>query len=349
MSSNAPTPHPSIGRRSSDLRAGVIGAGRMGSHHARVYASLTGRCVLAGVHDPDLERAASLARRWDARAYDDVEELLESVDVVSIASPSRLHVVHARLALERGVDVLVEKPLALTAEDGRELQRIAEAHDWDPVVQVGHIEHFNPAVRELRKLLSGHQVLALAVERLGPADGRIDDTDVIHDLMLHDVHVLLTLVDASLSAAHAVGRSIKGDGPTDYAVANLLFEDGVIATLSASRITQDKVRRMSVSTAEAHITVDYLQRTVNVCRLTDLRADGGAGSYRQESVVERIFVPMEEPLVAQLQSFLSAVRERRAPEVPLAAGVRCLEVVEALGQQVSRGARRTRRALARAA
>jgi predicted dehydrogenase len=322
----------------------------MGSHHARVYAALTGRCVLAGVHDPAEERGQTLARRWDARAYADVEELLDDVDVVSIASPSRLHSTHARLALERGVDVLVEKPLAVTAEDGRELQRLVEELPWRPVAQVGHIEHFNPAVRELRKLISGHEILAIAVERLGPDDGRIDDADVITDLMLHDVHVLLTLVDSPLVEAHAVGRSVRGAGPADYAVANLVFDGGLIATLSASRITQDKVRRIAVSTAEAHITVDYLHRSVNVCRMTNLTAgDGDAGTYRQESVVERIFVPIEEPLVAQLQSFLAAVRDRRPPEVPLATGVRCLEVVEALREQAEAPARRAEPALATAA
>ncbi len=162
----------------------------MGSHHARVYAALTGACTLAGVYDPDAARAAALAERWDARAYASLEEMLNDIDVVSIASPSSMHFHHTALALEHGLDVLVEKPLSLTVENATMLERMAALRPATPVVQVGHIEHFNPAIVELRKLLAEYPPIAIDMQRLGPFDGRNDDTDVVQDLMLHDIHVL---------------------------------------------------------------------------------------------------------------------------------------------------------------
>src|SRR4051795_7497925 len=165
----------------------------MGSHHARVYAALTGACTLGGVYDPDAERSTALASRWDARSYETLEDMLRDVDVVSIASPSSLHFHHTALALEHGLDVLVEKPLALTVENAQMLERMASLRPSKPIVQVGHIEHFNPAIVELRKLVAEHDPIAIDMHRLGPFDGRIADTDVVQDLMLHDIHVLTTL------------------------------------------------------------------------------------------------------------------------------------------------------------
>ena len=324
------------------LRAGVIGVGKMGAHHARVYSSLAGHCRLAAVYDPDAERAAALAGQFGAHAAASLDELLETVDVVSIASPTRFHCEQALVALERGADVLIEKPAAATVKDARRLERAAARIERGPIVQVGHIEHFNPAVRELQKILAEEDVIAIEMQRLGPHDPRGDDIDVVQDLMLHDVHVLLTLVDAPLADVQAVGRPARmGDPTLDYCVANLVFENGVIATLSASRVTEEKIRRLTASTRSAHVTVDYNQRTIAVNRLAKLRDDHETSrTYRQESVVERVFVPMEEPLVAQLRSFLECAAGRRAPEVSLADGVRCLEVVEAVRTQVEAGARR---------
>jgi predicted dehydrogenase len=309
----------------------------MGSHHARVYAALTGACTLAGVFDPDAERASTLARRWDSKAYPTLEDMLREVDVVSIASPSSLHFHHTALALEHGLDVLVEKPLATTVENARMLERMASLRPKDPIVQVGHIEHFNPAIVELRKLVATHEPIAIDMQRLGPFDGRISDTDVVQDLMLHDIHVLTTLADSPLVRVQASGRRVRSDEHTDYAVATFVFEDGLIANLSASRVTEEKIRRLTVTSSDAHITLDSMNRSLELSRWTSLR-DSGAGDsagYRQESVLERVFVPIEEPLVAQIQSFLRCVRDRTAPEVPLRAGTACLQIVDAVRECIA--------------
>jgi predicted dehydrogenase len=308
----------------------------MGSHHARVYAALTGACTLAGVFDPDADRAATVAERWESQAYTSLESLLEDVDVVSVASPSSLHFHHTALALEHGLDVLVEKPLSLTVENARMLERIASLRPDRPVVQVGHIEHFNPAIRELRKLLGEYEPIAIDMQRLGPFDGRIADTDVVQDLMLHDIHVLMSVARSPLVRVQASGRRVRSEEHTDYAVATFVFESGLIATLSASRVTEEKIRRLTVTADDAHITLDSMQRSLELSRWTSLRgAAGGSGGYRQESVLERVFVPIEEPLVAQIQSFLQCVRERSTPEVPLGMGTACLEVVDAVRDCIS--------------
>lgn len=309
----------------------------MGSHHARVYGALTGGCELAGVYDPDEARAAELADRWNTVMYPTIEALLDAVDVVSIASPSGLHVEHALLALERSVDVLIEKPVSLASEEARRLQGIVADLPWSPIVQVGHIEHFNPAIREVRKLLAEQELVAIDLQRLSAYDGRIGDADVVQDLMLHDIHVLLSVAGAPVRRIHAEGRRVRSESRDDYAVASLVFEDGLIATLSASRVTEEKIRRMTATTTESHVTVDYLRRTIEASRWTSLRPDPDRSSaYRQECVVERFFVPTEEPLVAELSSFLECVRDRRAPEVGLEMGIRCLEVVEAVQDEIAR-------------
>jgi predicted dehydrogenase len=309
----------------------------MGSHHARVYAALTGACALAGVYDPDADRASTLAKRWDAKAYATLEDMLREVDVVSVASPSSLHFHHTALALEHGLDVLVEKPLSTTVENARMLERMATLRPQKPVVQVGHIEHFNPAIVELRKLVAEHPPIAIDMQRLGPYDGRNSDTDVVQDLMLHDIHVLTTLADSPLVRVQASGRRVRSDEHTDYAVATFVFESGLIATLSASRVTEEKIRRLTVTASDAHITLDSMNRSLELSRWTSLRGSAGGDSagYRQESVLERVFVPMEEPLVAQIQSFLRCVRDRTAPEVPLRSGTACLQIVDAVRECVA--------------
>ena len=326
------------GRRKTDpIPVGVIGAGNMGSHHVRTYGSLGGICELRGIFDLDAERCRAVAKQFDTRPFTSVEELLGEVRAVSICTPSALHVEHALQALRASVDVLIEKPVALTVEHAQALRDTVAGCARRPVVQVGHIEHFNPAVREVAKLLEGERMVALELQRLSPFDGRIIDADVVQDLMLHDVHVLLALAgERALAEVHAVGRRVHSPELDDYAVATLTFEGGLIGTLVASRVTEEKIRRLSATTEQSHVTVDYLRRTVERCRSTHLELDGGGSrTYRQESLLERVFVPIEEPLVAQLRSFLQCVRERAIPEVGLDMGIRCLSVVQAIRDSIA--------------
>lgn len=320
-----------------------MGAGTMGSHHVRSYSMLAGQCELVGLYDSNAAQAAAVAEKFSVPALESPEQLLALVDAVSICTPSALHVEHATAALAAGLDVLIEKPLALDLGEALGLEAYVREAARDRVVQVGHIEHFNPAVREVAKLLADERVVALELQRLSPYDGRISDADVVQDLMLHDIHVLLEFAAGrELARVHAVGRNVRSPAAADYAVAVLTFSDGLIGTLVASRVTEEKIRRISATTEDAHVTVDYLRRTVERCRSTRLDGDwGGSRTYRQESTLERIFVPIEEPLVAQLRSFLDCVRARRAPEVGLETGLRCLSVVEAIRGSIARAGERS--------
>src|SRR3954453_9011793 len=308
----------------------------MGSHHARVYAALTGACTLAGVDDPDTVRAATVASRWDARSYETLEDMLRDVDVVSIASPSSLHFHHTALALEHGLDVLVEKPLALTVENAQMLERMGSLRPTKPVVQGGHTEHLTPGIGNPHKLGRESPPIAIDMQRLGPFDGRNPDMDVVQDLMLHDIHVLITVAGSPLVRVQAAGRRVRNEEHTDYAVATFVFESGLIATLSASRVTGGKGRGLTVTASDAHLTLDSKQRSLQLSRWTSLRDDAGeSAGYRQESVLERVFVPIEEPLVAQIQSFLRCVRERSVPEVPLGMGTACLQIVDVVRDRIA--------------
>jgi predicted dehydrogenase len=311
---------------SAPLRAGVIGAGAMGAHHARAYGLLAG-CTLVGVFDPDASRARAAAQPHGARPYMEIEALLEDVDIVTVASPSRLHVEHTLLALHHGCDVLVEKPVAPTAAKARLLQRAVARDPRGPIVAAGHIEHFNPAIRELRKVLEGREILGIDCRRLGPASERNRDIDVVQDLMLHDLHIALDLAGVNPVEVHGAGTTLGSSPTLEYAVATVVFEGGVVGTFGASRATEERVRRMSITATDVHVTVDLAGRTLETCRSTNLTPAAVSG-VRQESLVERIHVPSEEPLLAQAAAFVQSCVDRRPPAVGLDIAARCMDLVD---------------------
>ncbi|MCU0309243.1 MAG: Gfo/Idh/MocA family oxidoreductase [Thermoleophilia bacterium] len=323
------------------LRAGVIGVGSMGRNHARVYATTRVGCTLVGVYDADHARARAVADEFGVGVYPSPEALLGDADVVSIATPTPCHVEQTLMAARRGVAVLVEKPLAPGVAEAEGLARALDALPGRPIVQVGHIEHHNPAVRELRDVVDGQELLALEIHRVGPYEPRVRHIDVVLDLMLHDVHVVLSLAGSPLVSAQAEGRSIHDGVHLDYAVANLVFADGLIATLTASRIGGERVRRLMITGREAQIDLDYVERTITTTRSRSFHAvtRAGAGGYRHQTQVERLVLPLEEPLAAEIRSFLVAVETGVPPEVGVEAGVRCLQVIEAVKASIATGAR----------
>jgi virulence factor len=318
---------PRAGDPTAPLRVGLAGAGRMGANHARVISSVASHCELAAVYDPDQGRAAELARHWGGRTVPTFAELLERCDAVVLASASTVHAEQVRACLAAGRHVLVEKPVAMDAATACELRDAAAAFP-ELVVQVGHIEHFNPSVREVRKLLTTETPFVVSARRLGPSSPRSEPIHVVSDLMLHDIHVIVSLDPGELVSVSSAGVAFPGSAP-DYAHATLVFDSGLIAHLSASRLTEEKIRELEVTTASAHITADYARRTVEVSRCTNLEQRTPASSgYRQESVVEKIFVPVEEPLVAEIRAFVDAARYGREPEVGLDVAARCMTIVE---------------------
>ena len=302
------------------LRAGVVGVGSMGENHARIYAELP-RVDLAGVTDHDDEVAARVAATYDTEAVP-LETLLERCDVVTVAVPTHAHYETVSTCLAAGVHVLVEKPIAETVQQGRELAE--QARDADLVLQVGHIERFNPAVQTVKELIDDLDVISVAAERLGPPIDRVAPDTVIYDLMVHDVDVVGAILD---ERPHSVAAMGTDDG--QYATATIEYDD-VVATLTASRVTQKKVRRLTVTARECLVEVDYLEQSVLIHRdsYPEYLADDGQSRYRHESVVERPRVDTGEPLRNELESFIDAVKTGAEPEVTAEDGIEALKTVQ---------------------
>lgn len=300
-------------------RVGVIGVGSMGQNHARVYAELPD-VELVGVADTDADRAREIAASHGTQARSRAE-LLDHADAVSIAVPTAHHADLARECIEAGVDVLVEKPFVADPETGRELADLA--HDRGAVIQVGHIERFNPAVRAVAEILDEQEIIAIDAQRLGSPRERTIADNAVMDLMIHDIDVVLSLIGEDVTTVNALGAE-----ENRYIDAQLRFDGGVVASLTASRVTQKKIRQLSITTHECWIAVDYIDRSVAIHRhsLPEYVERKSGMHYRHEGVVERPMVDSGEPLKEELASFVDCVRERTTPLVTAEDGLRALSV-----------------------
>ncbi len=313
---------------STPLRAGVVGVGSMGENHVRVYSELQD-VDLVGVADLDESQARRVADAYGttARSFD---ELLSACDVVSVAAPTSAHHEIVSECIDAGVHVLVEKPIADTVANARDMAN--RAREAGIVLQVGHIERFNPAVETLESVIDDLDVIAIEAERLGPPIDRAGVDGVVFDLMIHDVDVVRSLLDADPVNVAAMGAENGG-----YAAAKMEYPDGVIASLTASRVTQKKVRRLTVTARECLVEVDYLEQSVLIHRnsLPEYVTEDGRNRYRHESVIERPRVENGEPLRRELESFVRAVRTGATPEVTAEDGLRALETIETIDRLVS--------------
>jgi len=294
-----------------DVRVGVVGVGALGRQHARVYADLAG-ATLAGVYDVDPARAREVAQRHGCRAFSELGGLLREIDAVSVAVPTVDHHRVGREALEAGRDVLLEKPMTTTLEEADDLIGAAEARG--AVLQVGHIERFNPATEVLRSV---HQPRFVEVHRMGSFSARSLDIDVVLDLMIHDLDIVLALDGSEAVGVDAVGVAVLTPR-IDIANARLRFASGLIANLTASRISVEKIRKFRVFAPRTYVSADFAARAAQVYRLVQ-GPDG-----RPDITTEKVAAPEEEPLRRQLQAFVGAVRERSRPVVGGTDGRRAL-------------------------
>ncbi|SEV90522.1 Gfo/Idh/MocA family protein [Halobacterium jilantaiense] len=314
---------------SDPLRVGVVGVGSMGRNHARVYSGLPD-AELVGVADADVERASEVADAHATRAYD-AQTLLEIVDAVSVVVPTAYHADVLADCIEADVHALVEKPFVADVETGRDLA--ARARDAGVTLQVGHIERFNPAVRTVADIVANLDVLAVDAERLGPPLDRDLGSNVVHDLMIHDLDVVCALLDATPDSVTAAGGH---DG--QYATATCTFPDGVVASFTASRVTQQKVRRLAITARECQVLVDYTGQSVEIHRSSapEYIASSEGFRHRTESVVERPMVDNGEPLAHELRAFLAAARDATEPVVSAEDGLRALELATRVDDLASR-------------
>ncbi len=309
------------------LRAGVIGVGAMGENHARVYGECRG-IDLVGITDLDDELAETVARRYGTAAVP-LDDLLASCDLVTVAVPTGAHLETVSACFEAGVNVLVEKPIATTAAEGRKLAAMAE--EAGLVFGVGHIERFNPAVETLASIVDDLEIIAIEAERLGPPIDRTATDGVVRDLMIHDIDVVHSLFDGDSEVCAAMSTA---DG--QYATATMTC-DGAIVTLRASRRTQKKVRKLTVTARECLVEVDYLQQSVLIHRNSypEYVTVEGRNRHRHESVVERPRVDNGEPLKRELEAFAAAVRESDQPPVTAEDGIAALETVDRIREYIA--------------
>jgi len=317
---------------SRPIRVGVIGVGRQGERHSRVYSNLAG-VQFVGVSDLSADRGRAVADRYGVEYCRDYADLLERVDAVSVATPTTTHLEVVAECLRRQVHVLVEKPLAGDLEQAHQIVHLAR--QASVVLQVGHIERFNPAFLELQSVLADLPVIALNAQRLSPFDTSNTDTDVVLDLMIHDIDLVLALFGGGIEAIQACARSARTALP-DYVVATLTVARGPMATLTASRVTEHKVRLLEITALDAYVEVDLLGKTISIYRRTlpeYLANHQRPLRYRQENVVERIYIPTAEPLLLQLQDFIRCVREGNQPKVTAEDGLRALELAARIREQ----------------
>jgi predicted dehydrogenase len=313
------------------VRVGVIGIGNMGWHHARVL-SLLRDAELVGVADPSEERGRLAEQQFGCRWFADYSALLPEVEAVCIAVPTLLHHRVGLAALQAGVHVLIEKPIAATQDEAIDLIGAAESAGR---LQVGHIERFNPAFRELLKVVAGEEIVVLEARRHSPNPDRANDVSVVLDLMIHDIDLVLELAAAPVvRLAAAGGRS--GDGPIDYVNATLAFANGVVASLTASKMAHRKVRRLYTHCRNSLMETDFLNHNLRIHRRShgSFSADHGELVYRNDGFIEEVSTTSIEPLYAELEHFLQCVRGVETPAVDGLQASRALLLADLIEQCV---------------
>jgi predicted dehydrogenase len=312
------------------LKVGVIGVGHLGEYHVQKYKAIS-NVDLVGVVDADLDRADEIAGRYDVRAYGNHEEILDKVDAVSLAVPTEMHFEVAKDVLSKGIHLLIEKPITYEIEPADIMVTIAREKDL--VFQVGLVERFNPAVVMMESLLN--RPVFLESHRMNEFTTRGIDVDVVLDLMIHDLDIILHNVQSEIREVHAVGMSVI-TGKTDVANAKIVFEDGTVANLTASRVSSQTLRKIRVFQPDAYLSVNCLKREISVIRL-DVEVKDLNDFPRLTP--EKTKFPGRDPLADEISSFVDAVANRSKPVVSGADGRRALEVALGIIDQIECGSK----------
>ena len=311
------------------LRVGVIGVGHLGEYHVQKYLGIP-EVELVGVVDTNLDRANEIAKRYHTRYYPGGHhDLLEKVDAVSLAVPTEMHFEVAKDILERGVHLLIEKPITYKIEPADTLINMAQ--DRDLVLQVGLVERFNPAVTKMESLLK--QPVFIESHRMNLFTTRGIDVDVVLDLMIHDLDIILHVVQSEVKEVHAVGMSVV-TGKTDIANVRIIFENGVVANLTASRVSENTLRKIRVFQPDAYMSVDCLKREISITRL-----DGKSQKIKDlpRVATQKIEYPDSDPLADEISSFVNVVSKGSVPVVTGKDGRNALGVALGIIEQIERG------------
>ncbi len=315
------------------VKAGVIGVGHLGRYHARVYSQIP-EAQLIGVYDTDREKVKKIAKEFDTRYFENLNDLLEATEAVSLVVPTTFHYSLACDILDRGIHLLVEKPITETVKQAEELVSLAKAKKL--ILQVGHIERFNPAFKAIENLKLEPKFIES--HRLAQFDPRGTDVAVILDLMIHDLDLILSLVKSEVKKIDSAGVSVISDSE-DIANARLTFENGCVANITSSRISARPLRKMRLFQKNSYISLDFLQRSVEIYKLVDANSVSEeekkrktvvgnipTGEKGKTIIYEKPEIENEDMLTTEIKSFLNAVKHRTQPRVSGEDGKRALEV-----------------------
>lgn len=320
------------------VKVGVIGTGHLGSLHAKMYADIADAAFI-GVFDTDPEKRKSIASKYGVKAFESMSDLLAAVDAVSIATVTTTHHAVAMEALAAGRHVLIEKPITSTLAEADEL--IALAKQKGVLIQVGHIERFNPAIISLES----YQLKPMFIEshRLAQFNPRGTDVAVVLDLMIHDIDIILSLVNSPVKQIDANGVAVVSDTP-DIANARLQFENGCVANVTASRISRTKMRKMRMFQGNAYIAIDFQLGSADVFRLgkegegsiwsTMLLGQIGEGKNKRSIIYEQPEMKKINALQYELESFVHAVQNNTRPVVNGEDGRMALDVAQQILQKI---------------
>lgn len=298
-------------------RCGVAGVGYLGMHHARVYKQLPD-CELVGIYEIDSTKAATAQKIYNCKIFDSLEALGAECEVVSVVVPTDKHCEVACTLLRAGAHLLIEKPLCASLQEAERILQHAKV--YDRIVQVGHIEHFNPVIEFLESII--HEPRFITVDRLAPFNIRGTEVGVVLDLMIHDIGLLLQLIDSELTRVEAIGVNILS-GAEDIANARLVFANGCVANLNTSRVSSKKVREIRVFQSNTYISLDFAAQSGHLIRKTN------EGIHK-----EIIPIQQQEPLVIELAAFVQCVQKRLQPKVGGQLGRRALEIAIEITEQI---------------
>lgn len=312
------------------IKIGVIGAGNMGRNHLRILKELNNDFEVVGFTDKDDNNINFAKEAYKIEYFANVLDLVKSVDAVVIATPSSLHKEIGLLVAENSIHALIEKPITLNGNDGYLLcEKFAKNNK---VLMVGHIERYNPVVAELKKILENEEIISIDVKRCSPFDPRISDTNVVFDLMIHDIDIIFNYLNTSPIASICSNLVSVSSNNADYVQSVVQHSSGAITSLVASRVTEDKIRTIEIHTKKAFIRADLLNRTLSVSRKTTFDLNVGyVPLYKQENIMEKIMVPNVEPLKAEYLEFAKAIVNN---EVPLTNGIDATKAVK-IAEQIN--------------
>jgi predicted dehydrogenase len=321
------------------LRVGVIGVGHLGALHTKMYSQIPS-VKLIGVYDVDTVRAEKLASEFGVKSFSNADDLLAQVEAVSVATVTQAHYDVAMQVIKRGVHLLIEKPITTTIDEARALVERAETKGLK--LQVGHIERFNPAILALEP----YDIAPLFIEshRLAQFNPRGSDVAVVLDLMIHDIDLILSLVKSKVTRIDANGIAVISDTP-DIANARLQFENGCVANVTASRISQNKMRKMRLFQRDAYISIDFAQGLAEVFRLVDENTPNvkstmmlgkiDQGQHKRIIVYEQPEVQEVNALKYELEKFVESVQKNIDPPVTGSNGLHALEVAQEILQKIA--------------